>query len=267
MIGTVGIEDDNGNIEYCAVRTVIEERINQDPILVEAEILGKLHAINAKKIGTPSVQTTENGDALTGSVAYTYNVAQFLEEVKTEFDDTFSEDVYQKLGMQRFNNDFSKNLLFQDKSQESIYDIMCENETLRKQNEFLQAEVERLKERLALEKKVTNGNYFDSKQIGTVADLLCKKGNSNIDKVELMKALKDVYSYIAEKSNNIDEDYLKGKLREIAGQIVAEGKPETVTNDYSKLILKTIRNTRVTAVFFDLRALHADCAYGAEWMI
>ena len=169
-----------------------------------------------------------------------------MEDVKTEFGDTFSEDVYQKLGMQRFNNDFSKNLLFQDKSQESIYDIMGENERLRKQNKFYKEETERLKERLALEKKVTNGNYFDSKQIGTVAELLRKKGNSSIDKVELMKDLKGIYSYIAEKGSNIDEDYLKVKLNDVASKIVAESTPETVTNDYAKEILKSIRTARVT---------------------
>lgn len=163
---------------------------------VQAEILGRLYAINAKKVGTPNVQVTQNGVALAYDVAYTYNVAQFLEDVKAEFGDTFSEDVYQKLGMQRFNNDFSKNLIFQDKSQESIYDIMGENERLRKQNKFYKEETERLKERLAIEKKVTNGNYFDSKQIGTVAELLRKKGNSRIDKVELMKDLKTDVGYV-----------------------------------------------------------------------
>ena len=115
MIGTVGLEDDNGNVEYYAVRSVIEERINQNPILAEAEILGKLHAVNAKKIGTPHVQVTKNGVALARSVAYTYKISQFLEDVKTEFGDTFSNDVYQKLAMNRKANDFSKDLLYSDK--------------------------------------------------------------------------------------------------------------------------------------------------------
>lgn len=49
MLGTAAFEDATGNLEYYAVRSVIEERINQDPILAEAEILGRLHAINTKK--------------------------------------------------------------------------------------------------------------------------------------------------------------------------------------------------------------------------
>lgn len=115
MIGTVGLEGANGNIEYFAVRSVIEERINQNPILAEAKILGKLYAINAKKVGTPNARVVNNNVALTYDVAYKYNVAQFLEDVKMEFDDTFSKDVYQRLGMTRIKNEFSDNLLFSDR--------------------------------------------------------------------------------------------------------------------------------------------------------
>ena len=49
MLGTAALENSNGQIEYYAVRSVIEERVNQNPILSEAKIVGKLHAINAKK--------------------------------------------------------------------------------------------------------------------------------------------------------------------------------------------------------------------------
>ncbi|MEE0840930.1 MAG: hypothetical protein U0L72_10380, partial [Acutalibacteraceae bacterium] len=115
MMGTVAIEDESGNLEYYAVRSVIEERANQNPILAEAKILGKLYAVNAKKIGTPNAQVVKNDVALTYDAAYTYNIAQFLNDVKTEFNDTFSEDVYKNMGAQRQNNVFSKNLLFSEK--------------------------------------------------------------------------------------------------------------------------------------------------------
>ena len=170
--------------------------------------------------------------------------------------------LYKENIVNKYNAQKAKQL-YSDREDTNIYDLMGENETLRKQNEFWKAEVERLKERLAIEKKVTKGNYFDSKQIGTVAELLRKRGNSDFDKVELMKELKEVYSYIAEKSNNIDEDYLKGKLREVAGRIVAESKPQTVTNDYSKMILKTIRDTRVT--LNDTQKAEAQHIFGKNW--
>ena len=49
MIGTVGLEDNNGNVDYYAVRSMIQERANQDPILVDVNVLGRLTSVNAKK--------------------------------------------------------------------------------------------------------------------------------------------------------------------------------------------------------------------------
>lgn len=40
---------DKSWIKYYAVRSVVEARKNQGAILTEANVMGKLHAINAKK--------------------------------------------------------------------------------------------------------------------------------------------------------------------------------------------------------------------------
>ena len=109
---------------------MIEERKNRDPILVEAEVIGKLHAVNAKKIGTPHARVAQNSVALTRSVTYTYNVAQFLEDVKSEFDDTFSNDVYNKLSMMRRVNKFSKDLLYSKQNAESDSEIVKKAEEI-----------------------------------------------------------------------------------------------------------------------------------------
>ena len=112
MMGTVALESDNGDIEYYAVRSMVEERVNQNPVLIEANVLGKLYAVNAKKIDSPNAQVAKNSVALTHGRVYTYNIAQFLKDVKGVFDDTFSVDVYNQLGAVRKSNDFSKNLRF-----------------------------------------------------------------------------------------------------------------------------------------------------------
>lgn len=112
MMGTAAIKNDDGTMEYYAVRSVIEERINQNPILAEAKVVGRLHAVNAKKVGSFSVQVAKNGVALQDNDAYTYNISQFLEDVKGVFDDTFSNDVYQTLGERRRTTPFSQNLRF-----------------------------------------------------------------------------------------------------------------------------------------------------------
>ncbi len=236
MIGTVGLMADNGDIEYCAVRTVIEERINQDPILVEAEILGKLHAINAKKIGTPSVQTTENGDALTGSVAYTYNVAQFLEDVKTEFNDTFSEDVYQKLGMQRFNNDFSKNLLFQDKSQESIYDIMGETDRVKKELKMLDEDANKFNQ-------IIGTTEVENRKFVSLAKYSKKLSGSQIDVVEIAKRFKSIYSSL-QSSDSLSWRDISMKTYGITQDLLSNDIGESV--GYFKNVKQDIRKTKIT---------------------
>ena len=110
MVGTAAIKNPDGTMEYYAVRSVIEERVNQNPILAEARVLGRLHAVNAKKVGSSSVQVAKDGVALQDNDAYIYSIAQFLDDVKWKFEDTFSNDVYTKLGVQRKVNPFSANL-------------------------------------------------------------------------------------------------------------------------------------------------------------
>lgn len=113
LIGVTAMEDSNGSVEYYAVRSVVESRKNQGAILTEANIIGKLHAINAKKIGKPHAQVGTNSTvALTHSSLFGYSVADLLNDVKGDFDDTFSDDVYKHFGMTRKVSDFSKNLKF-----------------------------------------------------------------------------------------------------------------------------------------------------------
>ena len=72
---------------------------------------------------------------------------------------------------------------------------MGENKRLIKENEQFKADVERLKERLKIERQVTHGNYFNENQLNAVAGHLRNIANSNYSKPELVKQLKDVYSY------------------------------------------------------------------------
>ena len=246
MMGTVALQDANGNLEYYAVRSVIEERVNQNPILVEAEVLGKLRAINAKKIGTPNAQVTKNGVALTYDVAYTYKIAQFLEDVKVEFDDTFSEDVYSRLGMTRNQSDFSKNLLFSDRQTETIYDKMGETERIKKENEILKADVERLVERLKLESQVTKGDRYDKRKLEMVAGHLRNIAKSTTANETLVPMLEEAFGYMARLD---DVDAYNGTMRrlnQIAEALLEEAKPETVSDAYAKLILRDIREKRIS---------------------
>ena len=80
-------------------------------ILIGVNVLGKLTAVNAKKIDSPNVQVNKKVDSLTYDKVYEYNIADFLNDVKKVFDNTFSEDVYRHFGTKRVYDDFSKHLL------------------------------------------------------------------------------------------------------------------------------------------------------------
>ncbi len=113
MIGTVGMEDISGNTEYYAVRMVVEERADHESVLVDLDILGNLYAANAKKVDRQGHQGITNVKTPSGTATiYAYNIAHFLNDVKGVFENTFSNDVYQALGVSRKQDDFSKGLKY-----------------------------------------------------------------------------------------------------------------------------------------------------------
>jgi hypothetical protein len=118
MMSAIRIENESGVIEYYAVRSVIEERRNLDPLLVEAEILEKLHAVNAKKIDPSNLKTDKESSVRGHGEAYFgYSIAHLLKDVKGVFTDTFSKDVYNQLGTKRKDTDFSENLQHQQRTE------------------------------------------------------------------------------------------------------------------------------------------------------
>ena len=113
MMGTVGMEDVHGNIEYYAVRTVVEERAGHEPVLVDLDIIGNLYAAKAKKVGRQGHRGITEVNVPSGTATtYAYNIAHFLDDVKGVFDNSFSNDVYQTLGVQRNQDDFAQNLMY-----------------------------------------------------------------------------------------------------------------------------------------------------------
>lgn len=113
MIGTVGMEDTKGNVEYYAVRMVVEERTDNESVLVDLDILGDLYAANAKKVDRQGHQGITRVKTPSGTATiYAYNITHFLNDVKGVFKNTFSNDVYQTLGTQRKQDDFSKDLKY-----------------------------------------------------------------------------------------------------------------------------------------------------------
>ena len=130
---------------------------------------------------------------------------------------------------------YSKNLLYSKRDTKSIYDTMGETERIKKENEKLKADVERLNERLKLEKQVTHGNVLNDSHILKAAGHLRNIANSNIDKVQLARNLKSLYTFVAQSENLTWEEVYERSYR-IAESILEESKPEIMVDDYSKMI-------------------------------
>ena len=156
----------------------------------------------------------------------------------------------------------SDDIRYSDREDTNVYDIMGERDRLIKENEKLKKDFEGLKERLDIERKVTHGNYFNENQLGAVAGHLRNISNSNMDKVELMKALKDVYSFIAQTKELTWEDVYERCYR-VAEKMLAESRPEVEVDYYSKQILRDIRNTRIS--LNDSQKAEAQHIFGKNW--
>ena len=133
--------------------------------------------------------------------------------------------------------------IYSDRMDESVYDKMGETKRLETENAKLKADIERLKERLSIEKKVTHGNYFNRNQLDAVAGHIRKIAGSTYSKTELVKLLDEVYSYIA-TSENLNWDDLYAQCCDVARSVLEESKPVTETNDYAKQVLNEIRSAK-----------------------
>ena len=88
-------------------------------------------------------------------------------------------------------------VMYSDRDNVSVYDLMGENDKLIKENEQLKEDVDRLKERLKIERQVTNGNFFNENQLNAVAGHIRNIAHSNYNKKDLVTLLNGIYQYIA----------------------------------------------------------------------
>lgn len=126
LIGTVRIQRDNSetDYDYYAVRFVVFNKTDGSKILNEANIFGLLKSANAKKIGQHNAKEDTNVTSRTQSDLFEYSISDLLNDVKSEFNDTFSIDVYDHFNMERHNTPgFTKYLQF---SRSDNYDPYAE---------------------------------------------------------------------------------------------------------------------------------------------
>jgi hypothetical protein len=169
-------------------------------------------------------------------------------QIKSSEPMTFADDEYGEGDIiplsQRFNEE-NDDIRYSDRDNISVYDTMGETDRLIKENEQLKEDVERLKERLKIERQVTHGNYFNENQLNAVAGHLRNIANSEYSKKDLITLLKGVYSYIAH-SEDLNWDDMFSQCYDIARMVLEESRPEVVKNDMYKQLLKEIRTKRIS---------------------
>ena len=101
---------------------VIQERTDHESVLTDLDILGNLYAAKTKKVGPQGLQGITKVKSPSGTAAaYTCNIAHFLNDVKGVFKNTFSNDVYQTLGIQREQDDFANGLMYSIDDSDTAY--------------------------------------------------------------------------------------------------------------------------------------------------
>lgn len=143
-------------------------------------------------------------------------------------------------------------------------DIFGQNKRLEAENEKLKADVERLKNRLKIEKVYTKGKMLDDHKIDVAARVILKEARSTYDEKKLAEGLKDVYQYIVDNSNKeILWDEIMNKAAVVARKVLDASKPEKITDDYFKGILREIRAAKIKLT--DEQIQEVKSWYGDDW--
>ena len=155
-------------------------------------------------------------------------------------------------------------LMYSEKDS-TIYDLMGENESLRKDYEKLKSDFDNFKQLAKLDKRITNGKELNNNQVLTVAGILLKMGNSKMDKIELAKEIKSLFTY-TKKAFSTEEltwaDFWQ-RAYPIAEKIIKESNPLTIKDDYAKGILRDLRASSFS--LDETQKKEAKYIFGDHW--
>lgn len=225
---------------------------DQDLIFEVAQADGKTYDNSSMK---------EFYDVLTKSIGYDGIIAEWTHaDGKSNVYVTFNSE--QSKYTTNTNPTVDPDMRYSDRETVSVYDKMGETERLKKDNEKLKVDVERLKERLVLERQVTHGNVFNENQLGAVAGHIRNISNSTYSKSKLIEQLKDVYSYIVQ-SEDLNYEDLLAKCYEVAQNVLRESSPKVTVDPYYKQILREIRGTRISVN--EEQIGNAKYHFGEKW--
>lgn len=113
--------------------------------------------------------------------------------------------------------------LFSDRQE--VYQYVDQTERLKKENKQLRDDIDRLRERLKLERKVTGGRVLNDYKLELIAKHLKNQFNGNYDTDSFKAGQKDLYNYIL-KSLLICLFIVYGKLNRTFCRIHAKLLPD-----------------------------------------
>ncbi|MBR2408914.1 MAG: hypothetical protein IKB07_08160 [Lachnospiraceae bacterium] len=151
---------------------------------------------------------------------------------------------------------------YSDRQTESIYDAVGALKRIQRENNKLKADIERLRKKNKLERTVTGGRELNESHIAAVAGHILKLADSSYNKADLASELKGIYEYL--QGEDVEWDVFMSKATDLSQRVAAEARERKVKDDYAKMILSTIRNTRVS--FNDTQKAEAEYAYGKNWI-
>ena len=108
---------------------------------------------------------------------------------------------------------------------QGVYQYVGQTEHLKKENKQLRDDIDRLRERLKLERKVTGGRFLNDYKLELIAKHLKNQFNSNYDTDNFKAGQKDLYNYIL-KSLLICLFIVYGKLNRTFCRIHAKLLPD-----------------------------------------
>lgn len=152
-------------------------------------------------------------------------------------------------------------LYFSDRETESIYDKLGETDRILAENEKLKADVQRLRDRLALERKVTGGKMLKDKDLADTARKILNYYSSGYSKQEFADGLKEIYGYILE-SEDIEWYTIMSMASDLSRKALKDAGVKVI-NSYAKSVMKEIRNKAISLSDTQLQELKN--VYGEDY--
>lgn len=185
------------------------------------------------------------------------NIIPVNETHRAEIERNYGEKAHANAGV-RYSDRYND-----DDIRKELREALGELSKVRSENKKIKEDIERLRERLALERQVTGGNAFNRSQLDAVAAHIRNLANSDYSKKELVKLLDDVYTYII-TAKELTWDDLYSKLYDISKTVLEESRLKKVDeNGYFKQVLKEIRSKKIS--LSDVQKQELESAYGMSW--